>query len=222
MGIASAWVTSAYHSKFLAPVHYCNRLILILSHPGVGTLVLWIMVIAKWEAGGIYAVSSYRAFGESMWSSKSHAAICVSAISVKLRCLECYEESLSVPKLLGEYTEDYAYDGFDGQKLTILTWNWLVLGWGSRMLKAAFGHLRHIWEFPRNLRGLGFPQTPWESTYLLAWFWFCSNSDLGSLLWSLYPTPLPGSSFPAPAACTGPVPPPSPPFLGCGREGCPC
>lgn len=54
-------------------------------------------------------------------------------------------------------------DVFDGQKLTILTCNWLVLGWGSRMLKTAFGHYRLIWVFPRNLRELGFLQTPWES-----------------------------------------------------------
>lgn len=46
-GIASAWVTSAYHSRFLAPRHYCNRVILIPSHPDVGTVVLWVTVIAK-------------------------------------------------------------------------------------------------------------------------------------------------------------------------------
>lgn len=47
VGIASAWVSSAYHSRSLASGHYCNRVILIPSHPDVGTVVLWITVTAK-------------------------------------------------------------------------------------------------------------------------------------------------------------------------------
>lgn len=118
------------------------------------------MVIAKWEAGGIYfyAAGSYRAFGENMWSSQSHLCVsyqCWTTLSWMLRRLFTqFPNWLVNPGKI-------MLDEFDGQKLTILTCNWLVVGWGPRMLKAAFGHHRHIWEFPRNLRELGFLQAPW-------------------------------------------------------------
>lgn len=181
------------------------------------------MLIAKWEAGGnyFYAVGSYRAFGESMWSSKSHAAICVLAISVKLHL------SWMLGRLFIQFphwlvnTGKIMLDGFDGQKLAILTCNWLVLGWGPRMLKAVFGHHRHIWEFPGNLRELGFPQTPWEFQRV-----FCFNVFAGLILvllkcWSWILALIPVSYSPSlhlhflPSATSTSL------FWGCGRGGCP-
>lgn len=73
-------------------------------------------------------------------------SVCLSALSWMLQRL-----FIQFPNWLVN-TRKILLDGFDGQKLTILTCNWLVLGWDPRILKPAFGHHKHIWEFPRNLR----------------------------------------------------------------------
>lgn len=164
-GIASAGVTSAHHCRSLAPGHCHNRVILLPSHPDLGTVILWIMVTAKWEPKGSYfnAAGNYVAFGESMGKSKSHAAV----LGVSYQCYATLSWTLQwlfipFPSCLVS-TGKVMLNGCDGQKLTIWTCSWLALGWGPKKPEGALCHHRHIWELLRSLRALGFPQPPWES-----------------------------------------------------------
>lgn len=191
------------------------------SHPDVGTVVLSIMVIAKWEPGGsyFYAAGNYRAFGGSMWNSESHAAmLCVSYL--------CYTVLSWV--LLSSQIAWWIQGSSRWMDLMVKNCpSWLIAGWhlgegqgGLKLpfaIRGTFGNSWGTWGLLASYSHPGNPRKFFVTMYLLSWFWFCSNTDAGSLLWPLDPTPLPGSLLPAPAVCTGPAATPHPLLVRRGR-----
>lgn len=165
--------------------------------------------------------------GRACGTAKAMLPCCVLAISVILCCLECNEDCLSSSQIAW-----WIQGRLHWMDLMVKNWpSWLAAGWhlgeaqgGLKLpfaITGTFGSSQGTWERLASHSRPGNPRKSFVTTCLyLSWFWFCSNTDPGSLLWPLDPTPRPGSLFPAPAVCAGPAPALHP--LWCGGGGRPC